>query len=129
MSWTRFFSIFPLEGFKPEPLNNNNNNHIEMRNSRCLRFNYCTAAFNTYAHVVRGQSCAYHMQHIERLSRAACVRCATKGQLSHYVWQSFNRICFSTWLKPLTDEGLTICLKPTHCSLRLLFALVHKDLK
>ena len=30
---------------------------------------------NTYAQVARAQSCANHVQHIERLSRATCVTC------------------------------------------------------
>ena len=36
-----------------------------------------------YAQVARAQSCANHVQHIERLSCAACrVSCSAKGQLS-----------------------------------------------
>ena len=47
----------------------------------------------THAPVSRAQSCANHMQHIQRLSRATChVPCCTKGQSS---WQSWNRIYFS----------------------------------
>ena len=30
---------------------------------------------NTHAQVAQAQSCANHMQHIERLSRATCVTC------------------------------------------------------
>ena len=41
---------------------------------------------NTNALVARAQSCANHVQHIERLSRAACrVPRDTKGQLSYLV--------------------------------------------
>ena len=40
-------------------------------------------AFNTYGQVARAQSCASHVQHIERLSDAACcVPRGTEGQLS-----------------------------------------------
>ena len=49
------------------------------------------------------------MQHIERLSRATCVKChvGTNGQLSYKVWQSLNRIYLSFILlaQPLTGEG------------------------
>ena len=39
---------------------------------------------NTYAQVAKAQSCANHVQHIERLSRATCrVPLGTKGQLSY----------------------------------------------
>ena len=38
---------------------------------------------NTYAQVARAQSCANHMEHIERLSRAAYVPHAMKWQLSY----------------------------------------------
>ena len=39
---------------------------------------------NMYTQVARTQSCANHMQHIERLSRATCsVPLGTKGQLSY----------------------------------------------
>ena len=54
--------------------NNNNNNHIQ----RCsLRFfNNLLAAPRTvsssYTQVARVQSCANHVQHIERLSHATC---------------------------------------------------------
>ena len=37
----------------------------------------------TYAQVTRVQSCTNHKQHINRLSRAACVPCGTKGQLCY----------------------------------------------
>ena len=39
---------------------------------------------NTYAQVALARSCAGHVQHIERLSRATCsVLLGTKGQLSY----------------------------------------------
>ena len=41
---------------------------------------------NTYAQVTRTQSCANHVQHIGRLSRATCrVPRDTKGQLNYQV--------------------------------------------
>ena len=41
---------------------------------------------NTYAQVPQAQSCANHVQHIERLSRATCsVPIGTKGKLSYQV--------------------------------------------
>ena len=58
----------------PRAINNNNNNRI----LRCnLRFSTISSlchepSSNTYAEVARAQSCANHMQHIERLSRATC---------------------------------------------------------
>ena len=50
----------------------------------------------TYAQVTRAQSCANHVQHIERLWRATCrVPRGTKGQLNYCVWQCWNRNYFS----------------------------------
>ena len=63
---------------------------------------------NTYSLVAQAQSCANHVQHIERLSWATCrVPRGTKGQLRYWVWRSWNRICFSFILlaEPLADEG------------------------
>ena len=54
--------------------NNDNDNCIQRRNSRFV-YNLLTAlrtVSNTYAQVARAQSCANHVQHLERLSRAAC---------------------------------------------------------
>ena len=58
---------------------NNNNNRIQGRNSRFLLllffYNLLTAPrtiSNTYPQVNRVKSCANHVQHIERLSRATC---------------------------------------------------------
>ena len=54
--------------------NNNNNNRIQRRNSRFF-YNFLTAprtVSNTYAQVARAKSCANHVQHFERLSRATC---------------------------------------------------------
>ena len=68
--------------------NNGNNNHIEKNNSRFFFFfcNLLTASqtvSNMYAQVARAQSCANHVQHIERLSCATCwVPLGMKGQLS-----------------------------------------------
>ena len=53
--------------------NNNNNNRIQRRYSRFF-YNLLTVprtVSNTYAQVARAQSCANHVQHIERLSRAS----------------------------------------------------------
>ena len=45
---------------------------------------------NTYTQMARVQSCANHVQHIKRLSRATCsAPLGTKGQLSCYAWQSW----------------------------------------
>ena len=55
--------------------NNNNNNRIYRCKSRFFFYNLLIAprtVSNTYAHVARAQSCAKHVQHIERLSRATC---------------------------------------------------------
>ena len=62
---------------------------------------------NTCAQVIRAQSCANHVQNIERLLRATCVPRGSKEQLSYEVWQSFNRVYLSSiwFLKPLPDEG------------------------
>ena len=57
--------------------NNNNNNRSERRNLRFF-YNLLTAlrtVSNTDAQVARTRSCANHMQHIERLSRATCDTC------------------------------------------------------
>ena len=41
---------------------------------------------DTHAQVARAQSCANHVQHIERLSRATCrVLCVVKRQLNYNV--------------------------------------------
>ena len=51
---------------------------------------------NTYAQVAQVQSCANHVENIERLSCATCcVPLGRKVQLSYSVWQSWNRIYFS----------------------------------
>ena len=51
---------------------------------------------NTYAQVAQAQSCANHVQHTERSSRATCrVPLGAKGQLRYYGWQSLNCIYFS----------------------------------
>ena len=58
--------------------NNNNNNRTDRRNSRFLQSPHCARTVsNMYAQVARSQSCANHVQHIERLSRAHVVICAT----------------------------------------------------
>ena len=62
--------------------NNNNNDNNNRIQRRCLRFvyNLLTALqtlSNRYAQVARAQSCANHVQHIERLSRASVMLCAT----------------------------------------------------
>ena len=85
-------------GKKTTRLNNNHHdNRIERRNSRFFTIFYCAA--NCLQHVgSSGQalSCANHVQHIGRSSRATCrVPRGTKGQLSYYVWQSWNRIYLS----------------------------------
>ena len=59
--------------------NNNNNSRIQRRYSRFF-YNLLTAprtVSNTYAQVARAQSCANHEQHIERLSSARAMLCAT----------------------------------------------------
>ena len=59
--------------------NNNNNNRIQRRYSRFF-YNLLTAlrtVSDTYAQVAQAQPCANHMQHIERLSRASVMLCAT----------------------------------------------------
>ena len=59
--------------------NNNDNNRIQRRYSRCF-YNLLTAprtVSNTHAQVVRAQSRANHVQHIERLSRASVMLRAT----------------------------------------------------
>ena len=52
---------------------NNNNNHIQSRFSRFFTISsQCRElSLNTYAQVAQAQSCANHVQHIERLSRAS----------------------------------------------------------
>ena len=73
-SVTRDLSV---SGFMVEQ--DNNNNRIQRRYSR-LFYNLLTApraASNTYTQVARAQSCANHMQHIERLSRASVMLRAT----------------------------------------------------
>ena len=73
---------------------------------------------NSYAEVAWAQSCANHVQHIERLSRATCsVPRGTKGQLSYWVSQGWNGIYFSFlfyWLKPWTDEGWSKLIRGTN---------------
>ena len=63
-----------------------NNNRIDRRKSRFFS-NLLTAprtVSNTYAQVAGAQSCANHVQHVERSSHAACrVSRGTKGQLSY----------------------------------------------
>ena len=63
----------------------NNDNRIERLYSRF--YNLLTApqtVSNMYAQAAQAQSCANHMQHIERLSRATCsVPFDIKGQLSY----------------------------------------------
>ena len=58
--------------------NNSNNNRIQRRNFKIF-YNLLTAprtVFNMYAQVAQAQSCANHVQHIERLSHATCrVKC------------------------------------------------------
>ena len=66
--------------------NDDTNNRTEWRNSRFF-YNLLTAPRTvsiTHALVARAQSCANHVQHIERLSRVTCrVPRGTKGQLSY----------------------------------------------
>ena len=63
---------------------------------------------NTYAQVARAQSCANHVQHIERVSRATCSvplgRRDGSGVKFVRVEIAFILVLFH-WLKPLTDEG------------------------
>ena len=67
--------------------NNDNNDRTEKRNSRF--HNLLTpprTVSNTYAPVARAQSCANHVQHIERLScTTCCVPCGMKVQLNYEV--------------------------------------------
>ena len=76
-----------------------------------IRYNLLTAprtVSSTYAQVARAQSCADHVQHIERLSRATCSVHLVQRDSSA---SKFDRIgiafilALSYWLKPLTDEG------------------------
>ena len=65
-----------------------NGDRIERRKSRyfySLLTRIPRTVSNTYVLVTRTQPCPYHVQHIERLSRATCVPRGTKGQLSDYV--------------------------------------------
>ena len=64
----------------------NNKNRTERRNSRFFYNPLITpwTVSYTYSQVAREQSCACHVQHIERLSRATYrVPRGTKGQLSY----------------------------------------------
>ena len=68
---------------------------------------------NTYAQVAKAQMCAYHVQHIKRLSRAKCrVLLGMKGQLAQLL--SFERVeiaftlALPYWLKPLTDVVVVV---------------------
>ena len=89
--------------------NHNNNNRTDRRKSRFF-YNLFTAprnVSNTHVLVARAQSCANHVQHIERLSRATCrVPRGTKGQLRLFVLQILNRIYFRLIImtEPLTDR-------------------------
>ena len=93
--------------------NNHNNNSINdnddnNRNERCnLRFFFFTIAQLRHKifPVARAQSCAKHVQHKERLSRAACVPLGTKDS-SAIKFDSLNRIYLNFILlaEPLTDE-------------------------
>ena len=60
---------------------------LDKKDANLVFFNIFTAprtVANTYTQVARAQSCANHVQHIERLSRATCgVSLGTKEQLSH----------------------------------------------
>ena len=58
---------------------------------------------NRYAQVAQAQSCANHMQHIQRLSHATWYE-GTAQLLSVTVEIAFILALFY-WLKPLTDEG------------------------
>ena len=75
-----------------------NTDRIERRKSRYF-YNLLTAlrsVSNTYAQVSRSQSCANHVQHIGRLSRATCrVSRGMKGQFSYEVRQSLKHIYVS----------------------------------
>ena len=58
--------------------NNNNNNRIQRRYSRFFTISPQRRELSqTYAQVARAQSCANHVQHIERLSRASVMLRAT----------------------------------------------------
>ena len=58
--------------------NNNNNNRTQRRYSRLFTISsQRRSVSNTYAQVARAQSCANHVQHIERLSRASVMLRAT----------------------------------------------------
>ena len=54
--------------------NNNSNNGLQRRNCRffCNLLTEPRTVSNTCAQVARVHSCANHVQHIERLSRATC---------------------------------------------------------
>ena len=76
------------------PTNNNNNNSNDNNNNNNNRIQRQLTAprtvSSTHAQVARAQSCANHVQHIERLSRATCrVPLGKKGLLSYQVWQTY----------------------------------------
>ena len=88
-------------------LNDDNNiDHIERPNWTFLQ---SRSAANTYAQVARAQSCANHVQRIQRLSRAACrVTChVVRKDSSAIQYDSVNRIyfCYILLAESLTDEG------------------------
>ena len=77
------------------------NKRIQRRNSRFFTISHCAA--NRLLHVVaRAQSCAIHVQHIERLSRATSrVTChLVRRDSSYRIYLSFILLA-----EPLTDEG------------------------
>ena len=58
--------------------NNNNNNHIQRRYSRLFTISSQRCELSaTRMLVAQAQSCANHVQHIERLSRESVMLCAT----------------------------------------------------
>ena len=82
--------------------NNTNDNINNSDTKRCnSRFFYNLLTVpptlsNPYTQVARVQLCEYHVQHIRRLSCATCsLPHGTKGQLSYWIWQGWNRMYFS----------------------------------
>ena len=72
--------------------NNNDDDDDDDDDDDNIFYNLLTAprtVSNTYTQVARAQSCANHVQHTDRSSRATCrVPLGTKGQLSYQVLQS-----------------------------------------
>ena len=85
---------------------------------------------NTYAQVARSQSCANHVQHIERSSRATCVPLGTKGQLSLFEFKShLFELYFIGWTTNRWRRGgnQNTRRKPLATSIRKCHILKPKD--